>query len=879
MDARETTLTFLFTDIEGSTRLWEAHPRAMRVALARHDAILRAAVETAGGHVFKTVGDAFYAAFPTAASAVGAALDAQRVLGGESWGETGELRVRMAIHAGAVEVRDGDYFGRPLNRVARLLALAQGGQVLVSGVARAFLEGALPEGAALRDLGDARLRDVEGSERVSQLVHPALGDVFAPLASSSGPTNLPRELSSFLGRDEALKDVEALLEDSRLVTLTGAGGTGKTRLALQVGEGVRSRFPEGVWLVELAGVRSGSVASAVASATGCRESPGRPVADSVVEGLASREMLLILDNCEHVLDDAAPLVERLLRGGPAVRVLATSRELLGAVGERTFPVSPLSMPERDDIAPESLARYESVRLFVDRATRAQPQFALTASNAPAVARVCRSLDGMPLALELAAARVRALPVEKIAERLGDRFRILTSGARTADRRQQTLRGLIDWSYDLLHPPERALLRGLSTFAGGWDLEAAEAVPLAASPTIEPWETLDLLQSLVDKSLVIYDGEAERYRLLETVRQYAVERAEEEGERATLGTAHAAWAVARAASLAPALAGPDQIAAAERLEADHGNLRAAHAFLAAAHDTDAAQRLVADLALFWDMRSYLAEGAACCMESLALGEGPWRLPALLGAGRLLILSRDPSAPAIYEEALRLARATADRRAEAEALHGIGSWAHYANRIDDAEVRFAAAFAIRQEIGDRAGVAASAHSLGNVGLRVGRYDEAEAFFEEALTARRALGDVRGVTLTTGALGQLAMMRGDLDAVVRLSREVVRRVSELRMRWTLALALSSLFHVAQERGELRRAAEFAGARSRVRELTGFPLPDVERADDAATQAALRDRLGAAAYDLAYAAGYARTWEGAFALALDEEDRDPSADAHAGR
>lgn len=866
MDAAETTLSFLFTDIEGSTSLWERHPEAMRAGLARHDAILRAAIEGERGRVFKTVGDAFYAAFPTAGGAIAAALAAQRALARERWDELGELRVRMAIHTGTVEARDGDYFGRPLNRVARILGLAHGGQALVSEVAGTFAAGDLPEGVWLKDLGMHRLRGVDGSERLAQVCHPELRADFPALPTQESPTNLPRQLTRFLGRDEAVSEIEAILREARLVTLTGAGGTGKTRLAIQIGDAARGRFRDGVWLVEFAGIRGGgSVASEVASVLGIRESPGAALEASLLTGLAARRALLILDNCEHVLDDVAPLVASLLRGCPELRILATSRELLGVVGEQTYRVPSLSTPEKErSHSPESLAGYESVRLFVDRAMAAQPSFALTAANAGAVAQVCRDLDGVPLALELAAARVRALPVEKVAERLGDRFRLLTSGARTADPRQQTLRGLIDWSYDLLSPTEQSMLRTLPAFAGGWDLEAIETVAPGANAEIETWQALDHLQSLVDKSLVIYDEATGRYRLLETVRQYAWERAGERGELTMLRTVHARWYVDWAVDRAPLLEGPRQLEAADAFEAEHDNLRAAHGFLVETRQVDAAQRLVAAMAPFWEYRGFLTEGATRGLEALTLGLGPLRLSALIGTGRLLVLHADRAAVEILEEALELARQSRERRAEANAEHAMGNWVFYARDHTEARRRFGIARAIREEIGDRAGVASSSHSLGNVALREGALDEAEAEFMAALSVRRELGDVRGITLTTGALSQLAMARGDLSEVERLTREVAQRLSDLRIRWALALCLSSLIQVAEARGDFERMAELAGARQRVRETTGFPVPEVERDDEAATLSDLRRRIGAEVYDAAFAAGAALGWEEAVAVAL---------------
>ena len=866
MDSQETTIAFLFTEVEGSARLWEKSPAAMRAALVRHDAILRRAVEDAGGSVFKTVGDSFYAAFPSAGSAVEAALAAQRTFGAEAW-EGVEIRVRMAVHAGAVESRDGDYFGRPLNRLARILGLAQGGQVLLSEVARAFATENPPARTSFRDLGTHSLRGLESGERLSQLVHPDLRSDFPATISGSGIGNLPRQLTRFVGRESEVTEIQSLLADARLVTLTGSGGTGKTRLAIQAAEGLATRFRDGLWLVEFSGIRSGgSVASEVASVMGTREAPALSVERSLLAGLGERQALLVLDNCEHVLDSVAALVASILQTCAGVRVLATSREFLGIGGEHVYRVPSLALPEPETrYTPERLAAFSAVRLFVDRATVAQPQFALTAANASAVARVCHDLDGVPLALELAAARIRALPVEKLAQRLGDRFRLLIAGPRTADRRQQTLRGLIDWSYDLLKDPEKALLRTLPAFGGGWTLEAVEAIAPEVGENIDPWSVLDLLQSLVDKSLVLFYEEMGRYRLLETVRQYAWERAEETGELARLRAAHANWFAAWVTSVTTDLNGPDQLEAADRIEAEHDNLRGAHTFLVEARATEAAQRLVADLAPFWEYRGFLTEGATRGLETLTLGDGPERLHALLGTGRLLVLHADDAAVSVYEESLARAMTVGDRRAEADAEHGVANWVFYQKEIEAAERRFVRAMEIREQLGDRPGVAASLHSLGNVRLRQDRLDEAGGLFERALAIRRALGDVRGTVLTIGALSQLAMAREQYDEAERLTHEVVRRLSDLRIRWALAIGLSSLVAVARQRGDLQRAALLAGTRSRVREMTGFPIPEAERGDEDAALANLRDELGEDPFDIAYASGYAKDWPGAVAAALE--------------
>ena len=475
------TVIFLFTDIEGSTRLWEEHPDAMRLALERHDTLLTAAIETNNGRVFKTVGDAFCAVFSTATDALDAAIQVQlnlRNLQPSAVTSDLPLKVRLALHVGAAELRDADYFGPTVNRVARLLSVGHGGQILLSGAVQELVRDDLPPGVSLRDLGQHRLRDLQRAEHVYQVVHTELPADFPPLRSLNElPNNLPQQMTSFIGREKEIAEIRQMLATSRLVTLTGAGGTGKTRLSLQVAAEVMGEFPDGVWLVEFASLADpGLVPQTVATALSVREEPGRPIIQTLVDHLKAKTLLIVLDNCEHLLSASAQLTETLLRSCTHVRILASSREGLGIVGEHTYRVPSLTVPDPRQMLPiEKLSQYEAVKLFIDRALMVQPAFAVNNQNAPAVAHICHRLDGIPLAIELAAARVKAMSVEQISQRLNDRFRLLTGGSRTALPRQQTLRALIDWSYDLLSDKEKTLLRRLSVFAGGWTLEAAEKV--------------------------------------------------------------------------------------------------------------------------------------------------------------------------------------------------------------------------------------------------------------------------------------------------------------------------------------------------------------------------------------------------------------------
>jgi class 3 adenylate cyclase/energy-coupling factor transporter ATP-binding protein EcfA2 len=474
------TVTFLFTDIEGSTTLWEAQPEEMRLAVARHDSLIRDAITAARGHIFKTVGDAFCAAFATAPEAVSAVLAAQLAMVSEPWAEGTPIKVRMALHTGAVEFRDEDYFGQPLNRTARLLAIGHGGQTLVSGVAYDLCRDNLPESVMFRDLGEHRLKDLGRLETVFQLLHPDLPDDFPPLRSLNNPelpNNLPQQTTSLIGREKAVEEVKSLVETNHLVTLTGSGGCGKTRLSVQVAADLLDGTGDGVWLVELASLSDPNlVPQAVANVLGAKEEPGKSISQTLVEWLKKKNLLLVLDNCEHLLEECAKVADAIIRSCPGVKILASSREALGITGEQSYRVPSLETPDpKQTYTIERLSQFASAQLFIDRARMARLDFEITNANAPALVSLCHHLDGIPLAIELAAARVRALSVEEINDRLHDRFRFLTGGSRTALPRQQTLRALIDWSYDLLSEKEQTMLRRLSVFSGGWTLEAAESV--------------------------------------------------------------------------------------------------------------------------------------------------------------------------------------------------------------------------------------------------------------------------------------------------------------------------------------------------------------------------------------------------------------------
>ena len=579
------TSTFLFTDVEGSTRLWEDHAEEMRTALAEHDRLVRGAIEDRGGTVVKTTGDGILAAFSDPVAAVDAALAAQRALREVSWSETGPLRVRMALHSGVAEARDGDYFGPALNRVARILAIAHGGQIVCSAAVAVLAADLLPTSVELVDLGSHRLRDIDRPEQVFQVVVEDLPRAFPPLRSlSTRRSNLPGQLTSFVGRERELTQVVTLIGRYRLVTVVGTGGTGKTRLMVEAAGRLLHRFRDGVWLAELAPLGDAAqIPSEVARALGAPEVPGVPAAATVAAFVADKEVLLLLDNAEHLVDGTARFAERLLATAPGLRILTTSREALAVAGEAVLPLQPLTCPSAGHgrsagaagaTDAEEAASTEAVRLFAERAASVDPAFSLTESNIASVAEICRRLDGIPLAIELAAARASAMSTADIATRLGDRFRLLTGGRRTAVQRQQTLHALIDWSWDLLTNDDRTLLRRLSVFTGGWTVPIAARVVGDGPDGMDGLDLVDGLTRLVDRSVVLVDRDTMRYRMLETIRQYAREKLVGAGEAAAIADRHLAVFTALAVESEAPLHGPEMVDWLDRLDAELDNLGSA-----------------------------------------------------------------------------------------------------------------------------------------------------------------------------------------------------------------------------------------------------------------------------------------------------------------
>jgi len=734
------TVTLLLADVEGSTRLWETQPAEMSAAIARLNQAVSAVIAAHDGvrPVEQGEGDSFVAAFARASDAVGAALELQRA-------PLAPIRLRIGVHSGEIQLRDeGNYAGPTINRTARLRDLGHGGQTLLSGATEQLVVDRLPEGVWLTELGTHPLRDLPRPERVVQLCHPDLVNEFPPLRVSKAVISqrFPVQLTSFVGRQSELTQVREMLADNRLVTLTGAGGVGKTRLAVQVAAQLTREFSDGVWYVDLAPITDPDLVPITAArAFGLPDQPGRSTMDTLARFVADHHMLVVLDNCEHLLDASAALAAALLKGCPGLTFLATSREPIGVAGEVSWRLPSLSLAA------------EAIELFSDRARHARHDFAVTDNNVAAVGEICTRLDGLPLAIELAAARVRALSLTEILDTLHDRFRLLTGGARTAVRRQQTLRASVDWSHALLSESERMLFRGLAAFLGGFDLDAAQAIVGGDMPR---YQVMDLLTLLVDKSLVVADETAgrTRYRLLETVRHYALEKLGESGEADAVRARHRDHYTSMAALL-DGPSGSDYGQRVEQAETEIDNLRAAFAWSRESGDDELALALASSLSPLWQPRP--AEGVA------------W-LDAVLNEGNAHHLG---IAPAVR------ARALADRVLLAA---NIGWYAGLPDQADEA-------LTIARQLDNPALLMRALAACGLIGFHS---EAAQEYRAEAIGLARKLGDRLRLshilsieTLVASFTGDLIAKRAAAQEGCELAESIGYRAGFVRCRWYLGLA----------------------------------------------------------------------------------------------
>ncbi|MGB8196459.1 MAG: adenylate/guanylate cyclase domain-containing protein [Acidimicrobiales bacterium] len=832
------TVTLLFTDVEGSTHLWEDAPDQMARALERHEHVVRDAMESNGGYIFKTIGDAFCVAFATGHEALRAAAAAQTALAAESWPEHAVIKVRMALHTGVCQERDGDYFGPVVNRTARLMAIAHGGQVVVSGVTAELLADFPPDEGLLRDLGEHRLRDLGRPERVWQLDVAGLASTFPPLKSLDNPelpNNLPELLSSFVGRDEELGEVRALINEHRLVTLTGAGGSGKTRLAMQAAAELLDGQGEGVWLVELASVNDEEhVPLAVASVLGIQEMLDVSPLETLVAALSNQDVLLILDNCEHLIGACSKFADEVLRNCARVRVLATSREPLGIEGERVYRVPSMTLPGEEVETLADVSASDAVALFLGRAR--EVDFVATNDDAALVSSICVRLDGIPLALELAAARLSSMSLVQLHERLDQRFRLLTGGSRNVMARQQTLQALVDWSYGLLSRAEQSVLRRLSVFVGGFSLEAAESI--GANELVDEFDVANVLHSLVAKSLVVADrgGGSMRFRSLETIRQYSAQKLlDTDGDEATLEVRdrHADFYVALAISVGEAYYGPQHVHLARTLDIESENLRAT-----LTHCSQTPERSEDVLRVFIALEWYLVSRSSWDLLPIlakamkSVGDAPTKLfaGALIIQGQLEIafamLDDDlvARAAAQAERGLAIARDLGEDALESRAL---GILAYYAGRRHDIEAAVALA---RESIeaARRSGQSweISVALFSAIGGRIGDVlfspDETVQVIEEVKAIWTAAGFSSGLAAIGSRTAGEALGRGDIELAVREWRDAMNLLDENGAAWwarsprvNLAIGLGALGQFEEAAPLLRRSlreARRAGFRTDV-------------------------------------------------------------------
>ncbi len=871
------TVTFFFTDIEGSVRLWELHPVAMRDALARHDAILRAAIENNGGYVFKTVGDAFFSVFGYAPAALRAALEAQRALRDEPWGETGPLKVRMALHIGSAVERGGDYFGPSLSRAQRLLSAAHGGQIVMSLSARELVSESLPEGVDLYDLGKRRLKDLSTTEHVFQVVAPDLPRDFPPLKTlDARPVHLPAPTTSFIGRESEVAAVCGLLrrKDVRLVNLTGPGGVGKTRLALQVAADMADEFEHGVCFVGLSPVVDpGMVVSAIAQTLGVSESVGQVLTTTLIEYIHDRQLLLVLDNFEHVMS-ASPIIADLLMAARRLKVLVTSREILRIYGEHEYNVPPLELPDLKRLPDlERLRQCAAITLFVERAQAIKPGFELSPDNSRAVSEICARLDGLPLAIELAAARIRLFSPHEMLIRLTNRLALLTSGGKGMPERQRTLRGTIDWSYELLDGHEKRLFARLGVFVGGHTVGAAETV-CNADGVLKP-DVASVLTSLLEKSLVQPrrgSVDESRFAMLETIREYALERLAEAGEASEIWRRHSDYYLTLAEVAELELRGPDQAEWLERLEREHDNLRAALGWSLQNGQVEKALRLGAALWTFWYWRGYLSEGRMWLEGALATALGSMipavvRAKALHGAGMLACAQGDLRRSLnLLEISLELWRELGDKQGLAFVLNGLGTATYNQGDLEQSAKYQEESLALCRELSNKWGIAAALNGLGELARCRGDYTEAQSLYQESLALRRELNNRVGIAVVLHNLGHVAAYQNDYLQAGALFAEALSMAREMGDLQCLAECLTGLAGVLVAEQRSLDAAWLFGAAESLLSAIGASLEPADRAERERHLAAARSAgLDEAAFAAAWAGGRAMTPDQAVEFALE--------------
>jgi predicted ATPase/class 3 adenylate cyclase len=866
------TVTFFFSDIEGSTRLIQQLGERYPDVLLAHHTIQRDALAANGGYELRTEGDSFFIVFKSALEACAGAAAVQKMLAKHAWPDDGQVRVRIGLHTGEATLVGNEYLGLDVHRAARVASAGHGGQVLVSEATRALVDHALPPGLTLKDLGMHRLKDLARPERLFQLTVEGLPADFPPLKTlEATPNNLPTQLTSFIGRDDQVREARQLLERSRLLTLTGPGGTGKTRLSLQIAAGVLDQFPDGVYFVPLSAVHDPElVASAIARALAIPTTGSRRPMDALLDHLREKQTLLVLDNFEQLLK-AAPIATQLLEGSAGLRVLVSSRTALRVSGEQEFPVPPLALPDLKALPGlAALSQFEAVRLFIERAVAVKPDFQATSENARAIAGICQRVDGLPLAIELAAARVKLFSPQALLSRLEKSLSALGSGARDAPARQQTLRGAILWSYDMLDAGGRRLLARVSVFARGGNLEQLE--PVCGPAEDVGGDVVESLDQLADQSLLrrLPDFDEPRFLMLQTIRDFATERLEESGEAHLIRDRHVKAFIALAQEAQPHLFGPRRKEWLDRLEDDHDNFRAALDWTVASGDARSAMELSTGIWRFWQMRGHLHEGRRRMDEVLAMpnsGEFPKeRLTALEAAGGLAYWQADMQvAQRFYDECLALTRTLGDDRALANALYN-AAFPRVVGRqaIAEAQLMLEEALPLFRKIGDQTGIARALWGIGNALYFARENADARPVLEEAVALNRKLDDRFGLGWSVHTLGLVTFNLGDFERSRDSWIEAIHLFAAAGDVPGMVLQLDNLSALARHDGDFLRAGRLWAAASAHQESSGTGLGRLLREEEARSG---REGLNDEEAARVWAEGQAMSLEQAVAYALEIE------------
>jgi predicted ATPase/class 3 adenylate cyclase len=863
------TVTFLFTDIEGSTRLLQELGDEYRAVQDLHHEIVRRAITDAGGTEIRTEGDSFFVAFRTPSAALRAVVAVQRGLA-RDWPHGRPLLVRMGLHTGEGVPGGDEYLGIDVNRAARIAAAAWGGQVLLSEATKVLMESALPEGVAIRSRGVHRLKDIRHPEHLYDLVIAGLPADFPPPRSLETPSNLPRELTSFVGREPEIAEVKAWLRKTSLLTLTGPGGTGKTRLALRVAAEAATEFPDGAFFVDLAPVSDPAlVVPTVASALGIREEGWeRPVTETLEDYLRDRRLLLVLDNFEQLVK-AGDVVTRLLAAGPSLKVMVTSRAPLRLRGEQVVPLTPLRVADpRTRPSLETASRTEAVALFAQRAAAVAPAFVLTEQNAPQVVELVARLDGLPLAIELAASRAGVLTPGSMLQRMDRRLPLLVGGARDAPVRQQTLRATIGWSYELLEEQERVLFRRLSVLTGGSTVEAAAAVCLG-DEDLEA-DVLQRLTALAENSLVhtqTPDGNDVRFGMLQTVREFGRERLAAEDDAERIERRHAEWVLRLVEGAEANLRGPELIAGLGSLQVEHDNVRAALRWAIDGDEAEIGLRIVGAVWRFWHLAGHLSEGRRWTVAVLGLpsaaGRTAARARALAAAGGLAYWQNDvPAVREAYAEALDISRHLDDEAGAAEGTYNLA----FAYGLDATRTRSRDLFRQSREMferqGNRRGTADALWAVAMLARLDGDFETARRQAEESVRIHRMLGDAFGLVDSLGELGRAALELGDLDVARASFLETLDALAPIGYRTAVAITLDYVAALENRLGRPVRALRLAGAAEALKEAAGGQVPP-EFAALSDPRRAARPALNEEDIAAAWEEGRAMTFEEAVAYA----------------